>query len=52
MERVNFQAIEKNGNQNLNLPRFIIKTGKSFIVLKCFLTHQEKYIWGMSETIQ
>ena len=51
MERANFQAIEKNGSYNLKNKNCTIKKAKSFIVLKCFLIHQEKYTWGMLEII-
>ena len=46
MERINFQEIEKKWQTKFESKNFIrIKIQKNFIVLKCSLIHQEKYIW-------
>ena len=52
MERINFQAIEKNGKINRTLFLLIMKVVKNFIVLKCFHILQEKFTWVMLEIIQ
>ena len=55
-QRYNFKIIEENGNyfgKKINhLKPKLIKTKKNFTLLKCFLTHQEKFTWVMSEIIQ
>ena len=53
MERVNFQILEEKWQkiwENKKLYRPDKK--KNFIVLRCFLTHPEKYIWVTLEIIQ
>ena len=52
MERVNFQAIEKNGKKNFLSLSSQNQKEKNFTVWKCFHIPLEKYTWAMSEIIQ
>ena len=53
MERLNFQAIEKKWQSIFEKEKlYNNKSSKKFYCLKCFLIHQEKFIWVMLEIIQ
>ena len=52
MERFNFQAIEKKWQKIFASKKLKNTDGKSSIVLKCFRTHQGRFIWVMLEIIQ
>ena len=47
MERLNFQAIEKNGSQFLKNKNFITKKFKKIYCLEMFPYLQVKFIWDM-----
>ena len=56
MEKYNFKVVEnkwqKSWETNKSFSTKVDYNKKNFLVLKCFLTHLEKFIWGMSETTQ
>ena len=51
MSRYNFNTIEKKWqekwNKNSEFKSILDKKKKNFIVQKCFLIHQEEFIWAM-----
>ena len=42
-----FRSLKRSGKKILQIKIYTVKMLKSFIVWRCFLIHQVKFIWGM-----